>query len=148
FRKQKESNILAQLYHSFSDNFNMELGYYHSEVQIQERNMVLGTLWNGDPTSDISPMPPGRSRTWHNWYQMPEVNEEVARNDWFSNDLGEMFLFDDVRTVNPVMTWYQYVFVPPPTAEYAYRSETGLPPGSVPMAPDRVYGYYYWYEKP
>lgn len=158
YKIQEENNLLAQLYHNFTENLSMELGVYHTEVDIEELNVALGTQWNTNTDLDTTAMIPGKpysgleARNYQNWYQNPEVIAANGSTDPLGFGVGEAFLFplswivpvevpawDDPSVTKGFGSFRERAFDVPFTPEEALVNNRRI---------DRLYAFYRWYKRP
>ena len=144
FRNQEEKNLLVQLYQKFTDNLNLELGYYHSKADIEERNVSLRTFWNENDDWGILPRIPGRFDTSYiDWTQNPEVMAYNGATDIIGYGVGEAFIFNRIQTVqSPTGPGYFHASYDPPLP----ASEKFTTAQIATVA--RAYAGYYWYHRP
>jgi outer membrane receptor for ferric coprogen and ferric-rhodotorulic acid len=164
YKIQKENNLLVQLYHSFSDNLHLELGVYHTEVDIEERNVSLNTFWNEDENNGIfglNEKPYGTNpfqSGYVDWFENPELIAADVQNDRIGRGIGEVFIFPTAQRMgNLVDPTFSELIYSAPRKTYdpdlvngQNQSAFFIDPtnGYTEKGVDRVYAYYFWYEKP
>ena len=144
FRNQEEKNLLVQLYQKFTDNLNLELGYFHSRADIDERNVNMTSFWGSSDDWNIKPKLPGRfDTTYIDWTQNPEVMAYNGATDILGYGVGEAFIFNRIQTVQSTTggAFYHASYDPPLPASEKFTSTQLI---SVP----RAYAMYYWYHRP